>query len=75
MAAGKDVTFSLGCRGAEEFLVPELPEPRALADASVEVFEHVSHALEWAEDKDYGTADGGTDAKADAITGQLASGF
>ena len=73
--AGKDVVFAVAWQGTDEALALELPESRLLAGLSVQVLEHAKLSFEWAHDRDYDTADGGTGKSADTATAQLAVEF
>lgn len=72
---GKEATVAVGYQETREALALELPRSRFLTAFSVEVYEMVSLSLEWAHDKDYGVADGGTGKSADTVTTQLAVEF
>ncbi len=69
------VTLAVGYQGTDEALALELPETRFLVGLSIDVFEQVALAVEWARDEDYGRSDGGTGQNADTFTAQLAVEF
>ena len=71
----KDATITLSYQGTDEALALELPKKRFLAGLSVDMFDGVSLALEWARDGDYGKEDGGTGKSADAVTAKIAAEF
>lgn len=71
----RDVTAAVAYQGTRQALALGLPEHRFLVGVSVGVVDHVSFALEWAHDENYGTGDGGTGKQADTVTTQLAVEF
>lgn len=71
----KETTFAVSYQGTDEALALDLPETRYLTALRMEVNEHLGVGVEWAHDRDYGTADGGTGNEADTLTAQLAVGF
>jgi len=73
--AGRETTFAVGYQGTDEALVLGLPKTRTLLAASVGIYDNTSISLEWAHDKDYDKADGGTGEKANTITLQFAVDF
>jgi hypothetical protein len=73
--AGKETTFSAGYQGTENCLVLGLPESRIAVAFGVGLAENVGVTLEYAQDTDYETSNGGTGESATAIALQLALEF
>jgi hypothetical protein len=71
----KETTFALGYQGTDEARALDLPEKRYLAGLTVALTDNLSWSLEYAHDKDYGVAEGGTGDDANMITTQLALSF
>ena len=73
---GKETTFAVSYQGLEEIgLALELPKRRYLTTASVEIFDKTTLSLEYAWDKDYDVAEGGTGKDAHSAILQLAVEF
>lgn len=73
--SGKPARAAIGYQGTEEALALELPERRVVAALSVEIVPSASLSLEYAHDRDYGIADGGTGETAGTFTTQLSITF
>ncbi len=71
---GLEATVAIAYQGTDD-MVGYLPESRFLGSFAIGIFPGTTFAVEWAHDKDYDRADGGTDKSADAFTGQLAYEF
>jgi hypothetical protein len=72
---GKPARAGIGYQGTEEAVALELPESRAIAVLSVEIFPRTVLSLEYAHDEDYGITDGGTGETAGTFTTQLSITF
>ncbi|MGM0516425.1 MAG: LbtU family siderophore porin [Pseudomonadota bacterium] len=72
---GKPASAGIGYQGTEQAVALGLPESRAIAALSVEIFPRTALSLEYAHDEDYGIADGGSGESADIFTTQLAVTF
>ncbi len=57
---GKETTFAATYQGSDEALALELPERRLGAAVTVGIYDNTALSLEYLNDEDYGTADGGT---------------
>ena len=71
---GLESTVAIAWQGTDD-MVGYLPESRFLGSFAVGIFPGTTLAIEWAHDKDYAKADGGTDESADTFTAQLAYEF
>ncbi len=72
---GREAVLALAYQGTREALALELPKERWLLGLSVGIMDNTYLSLEWARDKDYDLADGGTGENADTVTVQLAVEF
>ena len=71
---GLESTVAIAYQGTDD-MAGYLPEGRFLGSFAIGIFPGTTFAVEWAHDKDYDKADGGTDESADAFTAQLAYEF
>ncbi len=71
---GLESTVAIAYQGTDD-MAGYLPESRFLGSFAIGIFPGTTFAVEWAHDKDYDKADGGTDESADAFTAQLAYEF
>ncbi len=71
---GLESTVAVAYQGTDD-MAGYLPESRFLGSFAIGIFPGTTFAVEWAHDKDYDKADGGTDESADAFTAQLAYEF
>ncbi len=69
--SGKDATVALGYQGTGESLALELPEQRWLAVFDLQLTDPILLAIEWARDKDYSMADGGSGEEFTTVTLQF----
>ncbi|WP_240905566.1 LbtU family siderophore porin [Thiorhodococcus mannitoliphagus] len=72
---GRESVAAIAYQGTREALALELPQERWLIGWSVEVYRQTSLSLEWAYDRDYDRAEGGTGETASTLTAQLAVEF
>ncbi|NGZ28637.1 MAG: LbtU family siderophore porin [Magnetococcales bacterium] len=73
----KETTVSVGWQGSDQAFDAALaiPEDRKMCAIKVGIFENTTLGLEYARDKDYPVANGGTNNSAHTTTGQLAVSF
>ena len=71
---GLESTVAIGYQGTDD-MAGYMPESRFLGTFAVGIFPGTTLAVEYAHDKDYDKADGGTDESADSFTAQLAYEF
>ena len=71
---GLESSVAIAWQGTDD-MAGYLPESRFLGSFAIGIFPGTTFAVEWAHDRDYDKADGGTDESADAVTGQLAYEF
>lgn len=72
---GYPFTSAVGYQRTREALVLGLPESRWAVGFSVVLMEQVGLGIEWAQDRDYGSTVGGSDAHNKILTAQLAVEF
>lgn len=72
---GRQAEVAIGYQGSKEALALEFPKSRALAVLAVDVWRNTTLSFEYAHDRDYGVADGGTSKTAGTFTTQLSVGF
>jgi hypothetical protein len=72
---GKESVAAVAYQGTNEALGLELPEQRWLIGWSIGLFDGTALSLEYAHDRDYGTGDGGTGKRSQAVVAQLAVEF
>lgn len=72
---GRQARVALAYQGSDEALAAGLPKSRALAAFSVDVWRNTTLSLEYARDRDYDVADGGSGETAGTFTTQLAVAF
>ena len=70
---GKPAIFAAAYQTTDDALVLELPETRALLGLGVNINDHFSIGVEYAQDSDYDVNDGGSGDDSDAFTIQLAA--
>ena len=73
--AGKEATAAVAVQNSQEALDIGLPEKRIAAALSVGIMENTALTLEWSQEEDYSTSDGGTGDDTDTVTAQLAVEF
>ena len=73
--AGRDGTIALAYQATDEALDLGLPETRVMIAYSTEIYASTSLGIEYFQDSDYSTTDGGTDETSTTFTVQLATGF
>ncbi|MFA7521854.1 MAG: LbtU family siderophore porin [Halothiobacillaceae bacterium] len=69
---GRQAEVAIGYQGSEEAIALGLPKSRALAVFAVDVWRNTTLSFEYAHDRDYGVAVGGTGKTAGTFTTQLA---
>ena len=73
--AGKEATAAVAIQNSDEAQAFGLPEQRIAAALSVGIMENTALTLEWSQEEDYSTSDGGTGDGTDIVTAQLAVEF
>jgi len=71
----RETVFAVGWQKSGEALALGLPESRYLGSIGMEILPMTTLTLEYARDKDYNEADGGSNEKAHVATAQLAYQF